>query len=288
MYMDLGYVPTGENHENWSVSKTLEYAYDDWCIAQLAEALGEEEIKNTFSKRANNWKNLYDSSSTFFRSKDENGVFTSPFVAKEYTTEFCESNAWQYFWFVPQDIDGLVETLGPERFGQKLDSMFTYRPAMDDKLPIFSTGMIGQYAHGNEPSHHVSYLYNDIGQPWKTQRLVREIIKTQYSTAPNGYCGNEDCGQMSAWLVFSAIGMYPVNPADGKYSITSPWIKKATLHLENGNQFVISTENQSDKNCYIQSVSLNGKPYDKLILTHKDLMQGGELHFVLGSEPHKT
>lgn len=287
LYKKLGYVPTGQHHENWSVSKTLEYAYNDWCIAQLAKDLGESEIQATFAKRANNWKNLYDEESTFFRPKDEKGKFTSPFSAKDYTKEFCESNAWQYFWFVPHDIDGLKSTLGEDKFAAKLDSMFTYYPKAEDKLPIFSTGMIGQYAHGNEPSHHVSYLYNNIGKPWKTQQMVREILETQYSTKPDGYCGNEDCGQMSAWLVFSSMGMYPINPAKGVYSLTSPLYKEATIQLENGSQFIISTENQSKTNCYIQSITLNGKPYNKLTIDHKEIMKGGELHFVLGNEPQK-
>uniref|UniRef100_UPI0040487A91 GH92 family glycosyl hydrolase n=1 Tax=Mariniflexile sp. TaxID=1979402 RepID=UPI0040487A91 len=266
--------------------KTLEYAYNDWCIAQLAEALGEDDIKQTFSKRANNWKNLYDTSSTFFRPKSKEGKFSSPFSAKDYTKEFCESNAWQYFWFVPHDINGLIDTLGKERFTAKLDSMFSYYPTAEDKLPIFSTGMIGQYAHGNEPSHHVSYLYNNIGQPWKTQEMVRRIITTQYSTKPDGYCGNEDCGQMSAWLVFSSIGMYPINPADGIYSLTSPFVEEATIQLENGKQFVITTENQSKENFYIQAITLNGVPYNKLTISHKQILEGGVLHFVLGSMPN--
>lgn len=286
MYMELGYVPTGENHENWSVSKTLEYAYGDWCIAQLAKALGENETEKTFLKRADNWKNLYDGLSTFFRPKDEQGRFSSGFVPREYTREFCESNAWQYFWFVPHDIDGLIHTLGEEKFERKLDSMFTYKGKPDDKLPIFSTGMIGQYAHGNEPSHHVSYLYNNIGKHWKTQQMVRRIIETQYSTEPNGYCGNEDCGQMSAWLVFSSMGMYPINPADGIYSLTSPFFEEAVINLENGKQFVISTENQSKPNCYIQAITLNGTPLNKLRITHQQLMEGGKLHYVLGSMPN--
>lgn len=286
-YMELGYVPTSEEGESWSVSKTLEYAYNDWCIAQLAEALGEDDVKKTFSERANNWKNLYDSESTFFRPKSETGQFSSPFSAKAYTREFCESNAWQYFWFVPHNIDGLIDTLGKEQFTVKLDSMFTYYPSSEDKLPIFSTGMIGQYAHGNEPSHHVSYLYNNIGKHWKTQQMVRKIIETQYSTEPNGYCGNEDCGQMSAWLVFSSMGLYPVNPADGIYSITSPFVKEAAIQLENNKQFVITTENQSKENFYIQSITLNGNPYNELTISHKQIMTGGKLHFVLGNIPNK-
>ncbi|WP_132217959.1 GH92 family glycosyl hydrolase [Mariniflexile fucanivorans] len=286
-YMKLGYVPTSEEGESWSVSKTLEYAYNDWCIAQLAKALGETSIEQTFSKRANNWKNLYDSKSTFFRPKSKEGIFETPFSAKAYTKEFCESNAWQYFWFVPHDMNGLINTLGKEQFTAKLDSMFTYYPTKGDKLPIFSTGMIGQYAHGNEPSHHVAYLYNNIGQPWKTQEMVRRIIKSQYSTEPNGYCGNEDCGQMSAWLVFSSMGMYPINPADGVYSLTSPFVEEATIQLENGNQFKVTTENQSDDNKYIQSMTLNGKSYNKLTISHKEILKGGELHFVLGNKPNK-
>ncbi|MEP3836198.1 MAG: GH92 family glycosyl hydrolase [Algibacter sp.] len=286
VYKTLGYVPTGEHHENWSVSKTLEYAYNDWCIAEFAKALGAEAIAKTFTKRANNWKNLYDTKSTFFRPKDEEGQFVSPFSAKAYTKEFCESNGWQYFWFVPHDIDGLEEAVGKEQFAVKLDSMFTYYPEANDKLPIFSTGMIGQYAHGNEPSHHVAYLYNNIGEPSKTQSMVRKIIETQYSTKPDGYCGNEDCGQMSAWLVFSSIGMYPINPADAVYSLTSPYVENALINLENGKQFEISTENQSKENKYIQAITLNGKPYPQLTITHKQILQGGKLHFVLGNTPN--
>jgi predicted alpha-1,2-mannosidase len=287
-YMEYGYVPAGAKHENWSVSKTLEYAYDDWCIAQLAKDLNEDEIYKTFSARANYWKNLYDGASTFFRAKDKAGKFTSPFVPKAYTNDFCESNAWQYFWFVPHDINGLIDTLGQDSFKAKLDSMFTYYPEPVDKLPIFSTGMIGQYAHGNEPSHHVAYLYNQIGESWKTQGLVRKIIKTQYSTEPDGYCGNEDCGQMSAWLVFSAIGMYPVNPADGIYHLTSPYIEEAEITLDGGKKFVVTTENQSDANQYIQAIFFNDKPYNELTITHQQILQGGELRFVLGDQPNKN
>ncbi|MCB4797874.1 GH92 family glycosyl hydrolase [Neotamlana laminarinivorans] len=287
LYKKLGYVPTGEHHENWSVSKTLEYAYNDWCIAKLAKDLGNFDAHREFTKRAENWRNLYDEKSTFFRPKDDKGNFISPFSAKEYTKEFCESNGWQYFWFVPHDISGLELTVGKEKFAAKLDSMFTYYPEKNDKLPIFSTGMIGQYAHGNEPSHHVAYLYNEIGQPWKTQEMVRKIIKTQYSTKPDGYCGNEDCGQMSAWLVFSSIGLYPINPAEAVYSITAPTVEAATINLENGKTFKITTENQSEENTYIQSMSINGKPINEFTIKHHTLMLGGELHIVLGPKPNE-
>lgn len=283
-YMKLGYVPSNVEGENWSVSKTLEYAYDDWCIAQLAKALNKEEDYQYFLKRGENWKNLYDPKSTFFRPKDEHGQFIPNFVAKDYTHYFCESNAWQYFWYVPQDIPEFIATVGKEKFTAKLDSMFTYYPATTDDLPIFSTGMIGQYAHGNEPSHHVAYLFNYIGQPEKTQELVRRIITSQYTNKADGYCGNEDCGQMSAWLVMSSLGIYPTNPANGIYDLTSPSIEKGIIHLPNGKTFTILTKNQGAKNHYIQAIYLNGKKYKKLTITHQQLMQGGELRFILTAD----
>ena len=282
-YKKLGYVPSdGKNNGHWSVSKTLEYAYDDWCIAQFAKDLGKTEDYQLFTERSLFWKNHYDKSSTFFRPKSKDGKFVEDFVAKEYTEYFCESNAWQYFWHLPQHIDTLINLLGKEAFTAKLDSMFEYAPEPGDKLPIFSTGMIGQYAHGNEPSHHVAYLYNYIDQPEKTQKLVQQIIESQYSTEPDGYCGNEDCGQMSAWLVCSAIGIYPVNPANGIYDLTSPWVEEAEIALANGNKFIIKTQNHSEENIYIKEVLLNGKPYDKLTINHEQIMEGGELLFILG------
>ncbi|MEN7551797.1 GH92 family glycosyl hydrolase [Rapidithrix thailandica] len=285
-YMEYGYIPfDGKFGNHWVVSMVMEYAYDDWCIAQFAKALGKEEDYRYFSKRADSWKNLYDASTTFIRPKDKNGKFLSPFVAKEYTEYYCESNAWQYFWHVQHDIPALIDTLGQERFAQKLDSMFTYYPATDDELPIFSTGMIGQYAHGNEPSHHVAFLYNHIGQPWKTQELVRRILDTQYSNKPDGYCGNEDCGQMSAWLLFSAMGMYPTNPANGIYDLTSPWVEEAQINLPNGKIFTVKTENQAKEHPYIQEIRLNGEVYTSLNIRHQQLIEGGELVFVLGEKP---
>lgn len=287
-YMKYGFVPIGENHENWSVSKTLEYAYDDWCIAQFAKDLGKEEDYKYFSERAGYWKNVYDSASTFMRPKFKNGNFIEEFIPKEYTPYFCESNAWQYVWSVPQDIESLISTIGNESsFDKKLDSMFSYYPSAEDKLPIFSTGMIGQYAHGNEPSHHVGYLYNYIGKPWKTQEKIREILETQYKNAPNGHCGNEDCGQMSSWYIFSSLGFYPVNPAQGVYSFGSPLFDKATIQLENGNMFTITTINNSKMNKYIQSITLNGKKIHQSYITHKNIMEGGNLVFVMGSKPNK-
>ncbi|SMO64359.1 alpha-1,2-mannosidase, putative [Saccharicrinis carchari] len=286
-YIKYGYVPATGEGESWSVSKTLEYAYNDWCIAQMAMDMGEQEVYDTFAQRMDYWKNLYDPASTFFRPKDVDGEFILPFLAKDYGPEYCESNAWQYFWFVPHDVQGLIDTLGYDRFSAKLDSMFNYYPKPEDKLPIFSTGMIGQYAHGNEPSHHVAYLYNYIGKPHKTQEMVRRIIDTQYSLEPDGYCGNEDCGQMSAWLVYSAMGMYPVNPADGVYHLTSPTVSEATVKMANGKQFVVKADNQSKENKYIQQMFLNGEPYNELTITHQQMAEGGELRFVLGNMPRK-
>lgn len=289
VYKKLGFVPVDEHHENWSVSKTLEYAYDDWCIAQFAKDLGKQEDYQHFIKRSENWRNMYDSQSTFMRPKLENGEFINEFSPKEYTPYFCESNAWQYFWSVPQNIEGLIQTIGGnERFEQKLDSMFTLNPLPEDKLPIFSTGMIGQYAHGNEPSHHVGYLYNYIDKPWKTQRIIRKILNTQYKNTPNGHCGNEDCGQMSSWYIFSSLGFYPVNPSQSVYSFGSPIFDTAILNLENGKQFKIVTENNSEANKYIQSIVLNNLEIDRNYIRHKEITNGGKIIFKMGPSPNKN
>ncbi|MCU4155091.1 GH92 family glycosyl hydrolase [Carboxylicivirga sp. A043] len=279
-YRELGYVPVSFDHENWSVSKTVEYAYDDWCIAQLAKALNKTDEYNYFMKRANNWQNHYDTESSFLRPKKADGQFLEGFVAKDYTDHFCESNAWHYFWFVPHNIEGLInKTGGYQRFEEKLDSMFTYHPKDDDELPIFSTGMIGQYAHGNEPSHHVAYLYNYLGKPWKTQERVREILETQYAPIPNGHCGNEDCGQMSSWYIFSSMGFYPVNPADGIYVIGTPLWNKASIKVDDGKLFEITAHNASESNKHIASVKLNGKLLNRSYIYHHEIMQGGHLEF---------
>ncbi len=282
-YKKYGYVPyDDENNGHWSVSKTLEYAYDDWCIAAFAKALNKTDDYKLFSSRADYWKNLYDEESTFFRPRNKNGDFVEHFIPKEYTEYFCESNAWHYFWHVQHDIPGLIQITGKDNFTARLDSMFTYYDDPGDELPIFSTGMIGQYAHGNEPSHHVAYLYNDIGQPRQSQEMVRRIITSQYTVEPDGYCGNEDCGQMSAWLVMSSMGIYPVNPANGVYSLTSPWLKAATIKLPGGKRFEITTECKGKENVFIRSVAFNGKTLDELTLTHDQIISGGHLHFILG------
>lgn len=278
-YRDLGYVPLSDEEEDWSVSKTLEYAYDDWCIAQFAKALGKDEDHRYFMKRADNWKNHFDPETGFMRPRKANGEFIEHFVPREYTDHFCESNGWHYFWFVPQDIEGLRDTLGTERFSARLDSMFTFDPAADDDLPIFSTGMIGQYAHGNEPSHHVAYLYNFTGEPWKTQERVRQILTNMYKPEPKGHCGNEDCGQMSSWYVFSSMGFYPVNPATGIYHIGTPLWKEATIQVGEDKTFAIKAPGVSESNKYIQEARLNGEKLERPWITHEEIMEGGTLEF---------
>ena len=288
-YMALGYVPVDEHHENWSVSKTLEYAYDDWCIAQFAKALGKTEAYEVFLNRSENWRNMYDEQSTFMRPKLKNGEFIEAFIPKDYSPYFCESNAWQYFWSVQHDVEGLTAIIGGnDLFEKKLDTMFSLNPLPDEILPIFSTGMIGQYAHGNEPSHHVAYLYNYIDKPWKAQKLVREILETQYKNEPNGHCGNEDCGQMSSWYIFSALGFYPVNPAQGVYAFGSPIVDSAKMNLENGKTFNIETVNNSSENIYIQAIELNGEIIERNYITHNEIMNGGTLIFTMGNVPNKN
>ena len=293
LYKKYGYVPYDVtdhyNSENWSLSKTLEYAYDDYCIARMAEKLGERQIADEFDKRSLNYKNVYNSQTTFMQPRNNKGSFIENFSPDDYTPHICESNGWQYFWSVQQDVDGLISLVGgKERFAQKLDSMFTYNPSADEDLPIFSTGMIGQYAHGNEPSHHVIYLFNAIGQPWKTQKYAAEVMHELYKNTPAGLCGNEDCGQMSAWYVFSAMGFYPVDPISGKYEIGTPMYPEMKMHLANGKTFTILAPAVSKENIYIQSVKLDGKPYDKSYITHEQIMNGSIFEFEMGNKPGKV
>ncbi|WP_322932835.1 GH92 family glycosyl hydrolase [Bacteroides sp. CG01] len=290
VYKKLGYVPyniaDSYNAENWSLSKTLEYAYDDYCIAKMAEKMGKKEIADEFYKRSLNYKNLYNPATSFMQPKDDKGNFIKNFSPNEYTPHICESNGWQYFWSVQQDVDGLITlTGGKERFAQKLDSMFTYHPSADDELPIFSTGMIGQYAHGNEPSHHVIYLYNAVEQPWKTQQYAAKVMHELYQNSPAGLCGNEDCGQMSAWYVFSAMGFYPVDPVSGKYEIGTPLFPEMQMHLSNGNTFTVLAPTVSKENIYIQAAKLDGKPHNKSYITHEQIMEGATLEFEMGNTP---
>ena len=289
-YKKNGYVPYNVedkyNAENWSLSRTLEYAFDDFCIAEMAQKMGKTELANEFYKRSQNYRNVFNPATGFMQPIDSKGVFQPNFNPDEYTAHICESNAWHYFWSVQHDIKGLVSlTGGQDKFVAKLDSMFTYIPAGNEELPIFSTGMIGQYAHGNEPSHHVIYLYNKVRQPWKAQKYVAQVMHDLYFNAPAGLCGNEDCGQMSAWYVFSAMGFYPVNPVSGEYEIGTPIFPEMRLNLDNGKTFTVLAPNVSRENIYIQSVKVNGQPYDKSYITHQQIMDGATIEFVMGSQP---
>ncbi|MCF0203738.1 MAG: glycoside hydrolase family 92 protein, partial [Muribaculaceae bacterium] len=212
--------------------------------------------------------------------------FIKDFRATDYTEHICESNAWHYLWSVQHNIPGLIDLVGgKERFEQKLDSMFTFNPAANDTLPLFSTGMIGQYAHGNEPSHHVAYLFNAIGKPEKTQKYINQILRELYLNTPAGLCGNEDCGQTSAWYVLSALGFYPVNPASGIYELGAPLFEKAVLNLPNGKQFTILAHGVSKENFYVKSVTLNQQPLAGTQITHEQIMQGGTLEFEMTNAP---
>ena len=290
LYKELGYIPYNVtdhyNAENWSLSKTLEYAFDDYCIAEMAKKMGKQDIADTFYKRSRNYRNLYNPETSFMQPRDDKGRFIKGFKADDYTPHICESNGWQYFWSVQHDIDGLIDLVGGKnRFAEKLDSMFTYHPAADAELPLFSTGMIGQYAHGNEPSHHVVYLFNSIGFNERTQYYVAKVMNELYKNEPAGLCGNEDCGQMSAWYVFSAMGFYPVNPVSGKYEIGTPLFPEMQLHLTNGKTFTVLAPNVNKKNIYIQSTKVNGHPYDKTYITHEQIMSGATVEFEMGSTP---
>lgn len=283
-YKKLGYVPYNKEHE--SVSKTLEYAFDDYCIALMAEKMGKKGIAETFFKRADFYKNIYNPATSFMQPRDDKGVFIKDFEAKEYTEHITESNGWQYFWYVPQDVDGLISLVGgKQRFTEKLDSMFTYNPTKDDKLPLFSTGMIGQYAQGNEPSHHVIYLYNSVDQPAKTQKYVAEVMQNLYLSTPGGLCGNDDCGQTSAWYVMSAMGFYPVCPVGGKYEIGTPLFPELKLHLENGKILTILAPEVSKENIYVKSIKINGETYNKSYITHDMILNGATIEFQMTNKP---
>ena len=289
-YKKNGYIPYNVtdkyNTENWSLSRTLEYAFDDFCIAEMAQKMGKTELADEFYKRSQNYRNVFNPATGFMQPIDDKGVFQPNFNPDEYTAHICESNAWHYFWSVQHDIKGLVSLAGgQDKFAAKLDSMFTYIPAGNEELPIFSTGMIGQYAHGNEPSHHVIYLYNKVRQPWKAQKYVAQVMHDLYFNAPAGLCGNEDCGQMSAWYVFSAMGFYPVNPVSGEYEIGSPLFPEMRLNLGNGKTFTVLAPNVSRENIYIQSVKVNGQPYDKSYITHQQIMDGATIEFEMGNQP---
>lgn len=293
-YLKYGYIPYDKLRE--SVSRTLEYAYNDWCVAQLAKALGKNADYELFMKRAANYKNVIDETTGLARPKDSNGKWLTPFnptfVGQGNERHYTEANAWQYTWFVPHDVQGLIDLVGGrQNFLNKLDTLFTMSTEVQETTSDI-TGLIGQYAHGNEPSHHVLYLYNYAGAPWKTQELARKVMDELYHDGPDGLCGNEDMGQMSAWYVLSSIGFYPVCPGQNVYVIGSPQFSKVTLHLDrsyyNADHFVVEALNNSKENKYIQSAVLNGNSLDKPWFTHEQIKNGNTLVFQMGPEPNKN
>ncbi|MBI9055696.1 MAG: GH92 family glycosyl hydrolase [Bacteroidales bacterium] len=284
-YKNYGYVPA--HNESESVSKTLEYAYDDWCIAEMAKDLNYTEDYNYYIRRAQSYKNVYDPQTGFMRPKAY-GAWKHPFDPTEVDFNFTEANSWQYSFYAPQDITGLISLMGgKENFSNKLDELFSTEEETSGRHQSDITGLIGQYAHGNEPSHHMAYLYSFVNKTWKTQEMTSQILNEMYSTNPDGYIGNEDCGQMSAWYVLSAMGFYPVTPASNIYVIGSPILKEATINLENGKLFVIKTKNLTNENKYIQSATLNGVVYNKSFIEHKTIMSGGDMIFEMGNTPNK-
>lgn len=279
---------------NRPVASALEYAIGDGSIALMAKALGKEEDYKYFSKRAENYKLYYDAETGFFRGKMSDGSWNPVFdplkSKRPYATDYAEGNAWQYLWLVPQDVYGLIGLLGGEdAFIDRLDTFFSLDfDSSDPDVLVDLTGNIGQYAHGNEPSHHISYLYNYAGQHWKTARLTRRIMRDFYHDQPDGLIGNEDCGQMSAWYIFSALGFYPVFTASGEYVIGSPIIDKAIINLENGKQFTVEAVDNSPENIYIQSITLSGKDYPYSYITHGDIVKGGTMVMKMGKFPNYT
>ena len=284
-YIDKGFLAMEDERE--SVSKVLEYAYDDWCIAQVARMLGRSDDYRRYMARAQSYKNVFDPVTGFMRPR-ANGNWIEPFDPREVTFAFTEANSWQYTFFAPQDVSGLMRLMGgPRAFARKLDQMFAEESRTTGREQVDITGLIGQYAHGNEPSHHMAYLYNYAGEPWKTQFRVRQIMDQFYKPTPDGLIGNEDCGQMSAWYVFSAAGFYPVTPGSTIYAIGSPLFPEVRFNFENGKSFVVKARGVSEKNIYVQSATLNGRAYSKSYLDHGDLMKGGELVFEMGPQPNR-
>jgi predicted alpha-1,2-mannosidase len=289
-YMELGYVPIDEEDE--AASKTLEYAFDDWTIARMAEAMGRQDIATQFRKRAANWRHAFDPATGFMRARKRDGSFREPFdaTASGYGSDYTEGNAWQYSWYVPQDVAGLAQAHGgTDKLLAKLDAVFDAK--VDPKTFAHMediTGLIGWYAHGNEPSHHVAYLYAAAGEPWRTQQRLGPIMASQYSPRPDGLSGNDDLGQMSAWFVFTALGFYPIAPGSNEYIIGRPFQPRATLNLPNGKRFTVIADGLDDAHPYIASATLDGKPLDRAFLRHEEIVAGGELHFTMQAEPNRA
>ena len=282
-YKEFGFIPVEEESE--SVSKTLEYAYDDWAIAEMAKAMGKTEDYRLFTERAQYYKNVYDPETKFMRGRFRNTWF-APFDPYEVNFNYTEANSWQYSFYVPQDISGLINLMGGKaEFEKQLDKLFTAKQETSGREQADITGLIGQYAHGNEPSHHMAYLYNFVNKPTKTQGKVHQILNELYQNAPDGISGNEDCGQMSAWYVFSALGFYPVTPASNQYIIGTPLFESVAINLEGGKKFEIEAQNVSNKNFYIASATLNGKPLKRSFIYHSEIMDGGKLVFNMIGKP---
>lgn len=287
-YRQYDYIPSDLEVE--SVSKTLEYCYDDWCIAQMAKALGKESDEKEFLRRSTFFKNLFDPSSLFMRGKLSSGEWRSPFdplSVNHRMDDYTEGNAWQYSWYVPHDIAGLIRMMGgKERFIQRLDSLFEQKTSLQgENTSPDITGLIGQYAHGNEPSHHIAYLYNYVGAPWKTQDRVSTIMNSMYKNSPDGLSGNDDCGQMSAWYIFSSLGFYPVNPAEQIYVIGAPFFERTEIKIGNGKIFTIEAKNISSEKRYIQTVTLNGNLLERSYIHHSEIIDGGSLVFEMTDKP---
>lgn len=286
LYRERGYIPADK--ENESVSKSLEYCYDDWCIAQFAKEIGATEDYVHYNQRSLFYKNYFDKSTGFMRGKMSDGSWITPFEPKAVTQQYTEATAWQYNFFVPHNIKDLIALQGGnENFVKKMDEMFSESDKLEGRFQPDISGLIGQYAHGNEPSHNFAYLYDYAGASWKTQERIRDIMKRMYTSKQDGLCGNDDCGQMSAWYVFSAMGFYPVTPGQNTYAIGSPIFDKVTINLENGKTFVIHSKNNSEQNKYIQLASLNGKVHSSSNITHEQIMSGGQLVFVMNNVPNK-
>jgi len=288
-YRELGYVPIDEEGE--AASKTLEYAFDDWTIARMAQAMGKTDVAATFDKRAGNWRNAFDKDTGFMRARKRDGSFRTPFdpSASGYGTDYTEGNAWQYSWYVPQDVAGLAAAHGgSDKLLARLDEVFNAKvdPSIFEHMEDI-TGLIGWYAHGNEPSQHVAYLYAYAGQPWRTQARLKQIMDTQYADRPDGLAGNDDVGQMSAWYVFTALGFYPVAPGSGEYILGRPFLSKTAMRLPNGKTFTIVADGLDDRHTYVGNVSLNGKPLQRTFLRHDEILAGGELRFSMQAEPNR-
>ena len=289
-YMRLGYVPV--DHDGEATSKTLEYAFDDWTISRMAHAMGREDVAATFAKRAGNWRNVFDVKTGFAEPRLAAGAFRQPFDPARAGEDsgFTEGDAWQYSWYEPQDIGGLIAKLGGDAgLVGKLDAMFDQKVDLSQYAKVEDmAGMIGQYVHGNEPSHHVAYLYDYAGQPWRTQERLKQIVDSQYKPTPDGLVGNDDLGQMSAWMIFTALGFYPVAPGSNEYVIGRPFVDRAVMRLPNGRSFTVVTDGLSDAHPYVGRVLLNGAPLARSYLRHDEIMIGGELRFVMQATPNKA